>query len=61
MCLSTVLTPDRQVVAKNIAAVTQQDGQLIFTNILGVPVSIAGTIEKIDLMENEIIIRKATA
>lgn len=61
MCLSTVLTPDRQVVAQNVASVTQQGDHLVFTNILGVPVSVTGTIEKIDLMENEIIIRKATA
>ena len=48
MCLSTVWTAERQPVCKNVASVTQKDGQLVFTDIMG-------------LMENEIIIRKATA
>lgn len=59
MCLSTVLTMERQVVCKNVAAVTQKDGKLVFTDIMGIPTVVAGSIEKIDLMENEILIRKA--
>lgn len=59
MCLSTVLTTERQVVCKNVAAVTQKDGKLVFTDIMGIPTVVAGSIEKIDLMENEILIRKA--
>ena len=59
MCLSTVLTMERQVVCKNVAAVTQKDGKLVFTDIMGIPTVVAGNIEKIDLMENEILIRKA--
>ena len=59
MCLSTVLTPERQVVCKNVAAVTQKDGKLVFTDIMGIPTVVEGSIEKIDLMENEILIRKA--
>lgn len=59
MCLSTVLTKERQVVCKNVAAVTQKDGKLVFTDIMGIPTVVAGSIEKIDLMENEILIRKA--
>ncbi len=57
MCLSTVLTMERQPVCKNVAAVVQRDGQLIFTDIMGIPTAITGTIEKIDLIENEIIVR----
>lgn len=57
MCLSTVLTMERQPVCKNVAAVIQRDGQLIFTDIMGIPTAITGTIEKIDLIENEIIVR----
>lgn len=56
MCLSTVLTTQRQPVCKNVAAVTQKDGKLIFTDIMGIPTVVEGSIEKIDLMENEIII-----
>jgi len=59
MCLSTVLTMERQVVCKNVAAVTQKDGKLVFTDIMGIPTVVEGSIEKIDLMENEILIRKA--
>ena len=59
MCLSTVLTMEHQVVCKNVAAVTQKDGKLVFTDIMGIPTVVDGSIEKIDLMENEILIRKA--
>ena len=59
MCLSTVLTTEYQVVCKNVAAVTQKDGKLVFTDIMGIPTVVEGSIEKIDLMENEILIRKA--
>ena len=61
MCLSTVWTAERQPVCKNVASVTQKDGQLVFTDIMGIPTVVNGQIEKIDLMENEIIIKKATA
>ena len=61
MCLSTVWTAERQPVSKNVASVTQKDGQLVFTDIMGIPTVVNGQIEKIDLMENEIIIKKATA
>ena len=47
------------MVCKNVAAVTQKDGKLVFTDIMGIPTVVAGSIEKIDLMENEILIRKA--
>ena len=49
MCLSTVLTTEHQVVCKNVAAVTQKDGKLVFTDIMGIPTVVAGSIEKIDL------------
>ena len=61
MCLSTLWTADRQPVCNTVASVTQKDGQLVFTDIMGIPTVVNGQIEKIDLMENEIIIRKATA
>ena len=58
MCLSTVLTADRETVCKNVAAVTQKDGKLVFTDIMGRATVVEGTIEKIDLMENEIFIKR---
>lgn len=61
MCLSTVMTTDRQTVCKNVAAVTQKDGKLVFIDIMGIPTVVEGAIEKIDLMENIITIKKMTA
>ena len=58
MCLSTVWTAERQPVCKNVAAVTQKDGKLVFTDIMGRATVVEGSIEKIDLMENEIFIKK---
>ena len=59
MCLSTVYNEKQEVLAKNVACVTTQDDKLIFSDILGRTVAVTGTIEKIDLMENEICIRQA--
>lgn len=58
MCLSTVYNEKKEILSKNVAAVTMEDGKLFFSDILGRTVSVAGTIEKIDLMENEILIRQ---
>ena len=58
MCLSTVWTAERQPVCKNVASVTQKDGQLVFTDIMGIPTVVPGAIEKIDLLENIITIRE---
>lgn len=61
MCLSTVMTTDRQTVCKNVASVTQKDGKLVFTDIMGISTVVEGAIEKIDLTENIITIKKMTA
>ena len=45
MCLSTVWTAERQPVCKNVASVTQKDGQLVFTDIMGIPTVVHGQIE----------------
>ncbi len=61
MCLSTVYTlqgGEKQELCKNVAAMQKQGEQLIFTDILGVPTAVVGTIEKIDLMENLIFVRQ---
>ena len=42
MCLSTVWTAERQPVCKNVASVTQKDGQLVFTDIMGIPTVVNG-------------------
>ena len=59
MCLSTVYNEQRELLAKNVAGVTLQDGKLVFSDIMGRTVAVTGTIEKIDLMENEILVRQA--
>ena len=58
MCLSSVYNEKRELLAKNVAAVKAEKGRLVFTDIMGIPVSVNGTIEKVDLMENEIFIRQ---
>ena len=59
MCLSTVYNTAQQVLCKNVTAVTEKDGQLIFTDIMGIPTAVTGSIQRIDLMENVIIVRQS--
>ncbi len=58
MCLSTVYDENRQVLLKNVAAVTQKDGQLIFTDIMGIPVAMTGVLKTVDLTDNFIVIKQ---
>lgn len=58
MCLSTVMTREGRTVCKNVASVTEEDGRLVFTDIMGVPTVVPCAIEKIDLLENIITIRE---
>ena len=50
MCLSTVWTAERQPVCKNVASVTQKDGQLVFTDIMGIPTVVDGETLAFDLL-----------
>ena len=59
MCLSTVYSTAQQVLCKNVASVTEKDGQLVFTDIMGIPTAVTGSIQKIDLMENIIVVRQS--
>lgn len=62
MCLSTVYTlrgDEKRELCKNVAAMTIEDGRLVFSDILGIPTAVVGTIEKIDLMENLIFVRQS--
>lgn len=59
MCLSTVYNTAQQVLCKNVASVTEQDGHLVFTDIMGIPTAVTGSIQKIDLMDNIIIVRQS--
>ncbi|MBQ6366535.1 MAG: CooT family nickel-binding protein [Oscillospiraceae bacterium] len=59
MCLSTVYNEKHEMLARNVASVKAEKGRIIFIDIMGIPLTVAGEIEKVDLMENEILIRQA--
>lgn len=61
MCLSTVYELNgnaKNVVQENVAAVRVENGKVILVNILGAKTEIEAQIEKIDLMENYIVLKK---
>ena len=59
MCLSTVMNQDKKTLCENVMLVkTKENGELIFTNILGISTSIFGSIEKINLMDNTILVHQ---
>ncbi len=58
MCLSSVYNEKRELLARNVTSVKAEKGRIVFTDIMGIPLSVAGEIERIDLMENEILIRQ---
>jgi len=61
MCLSNVYLEEngeQTLVFKEAATVSRNGNELTFTNILGIPKSFEGQIEKIDFLENKIIIKK---
>ena len=43
MCLSTVMTQQGRTICKNVASVTEKDGQLVFTDIMGIPTAVTGS------------------
>ena len=58
MCLSSVYNEKRELLARNVASVKAEKGRIVFTDIMGILLSVAGEIERVDLMENEILIRQ---
>ncbi len=58
MCLSTVYNEKHEMLVKNVATVKAEKGKIVFIDIMGIPTTISGEIEKVDLMENEIHIRQ---
>ncbi len=60
MCLSTVYkneVNDANMLAKNVADVRIENGQILFTDLMGIRTVFDGTLEKVDLMDNYIIVR----
>lgn len=60
MCLSTVYkneVNDANMLAKNVADIRVENGQIIFTDLMGIRTVFDGSLEKIDLMDNYVIVR----
>ena len=60
MCLSTVYkneVNDANLLARNVADIRVENGQIIFTDLMGIRTAFDGTLEKIDLMDNYVIVR----
>lgn len=61
MCLSTVYSlrdGAREQVCKNIADIRVEDGEIVFTDIMGVSTVRKAAIERIDLTDNYVLIRE---
>ena len=61
MCLSTVYkneVNDANMLAKNVADIKMENGQIIFTDLMGIRTVFDGSLEKIDLMDNYVIVRE---
>lgn len=59
MCLSNVYkneVKDENLLARNIADVRVQDGKIILTDLMGIRQEFDASIQKVDLMENYIVI-----
>ena len=61
MCLSTVYkneVNDANLLAKNVADIRMENGQIIFTDLMGIRTVFNGSLEKVDLMDNYVIVRE---
>jgi predicted RNA-binding protein len=61
MCLSTVYkneVNDANLLAKNVADIKVDNGQIIFTDLMGIRTAFNGSLEKVDLMDNYVIVRE---
>ncbi|MBO7703420.1 MAG: CooT family nickel-binding protein [Solobacterium sp.] len=59
MCLSDVYAVrdgEKKLLFKNVATLSQKGDTLVFSDILGIPNEVKGTITKVDLLENVILI-----
>ena len=62
MCLSTVYSlrgGEREQVCKNIADIRVENGEIVFTDIMGVSTVRKAAIERVDLTDNYVLIREA--
>ena len=59
MCLSTVYkneVNDANMLARNVADIKVDNGQIIFTDLMGIRTTFDGTLQKVDLMDNYVIV-----
>ena len=59
MCLSNVYdkkVSDDNLLYRNIADISFEDGELTLTDIMGIKRSIRATVKKIDLLDNYIVV-----
>ena len=59
MCLSTVSkneVSDDNMLAKNVADIQVDGGNIIFTDLMGIRTVFDGTLAKVDLMDNYVIV-----
>ena len=64
MCLSSVYAvggDEKELLCKNVSSVAMEDGKLICTDILGSHTEVEGEIERIDLIDNFIYVRRKDA
>lgn len=60
MCLSTVYkneVGEANLLVRNVADIKAEGGKIIFTDLMGVRTTFDGSIEKVDLMDNYVIVK----
>jgi len=60
MCLSAVYkneVSDANLLAKNVADIRVDGGKIVFTDLMGIRTVFDGSLEKVDLMDNYVIVR----
>ncbi len=63
MCLSNVYLlkndQEKELLCKNVASISYENGELILKNVLGIPTKIKGEISHVDLVENFVFVKPA--
>ena len=61
MCLSNVYllkdNEEKELLSKNIASISFENGELVLRNVLGIPTKVKGEISHVDLVDNYVYIR----
>ena len=61
MCLSTVYkneVSDANMLARNIADIKMDGDTIIFTDLMGIRTTFNGSLEKVDLMDNYVLVKE---